>query len=334
MNSTSSIVNHIQKFTSQRDNELIAYSLMQSVQDMLSPHFQSIVTLSRSGHICRQFVLKRGQGTCLIENFEIDPKFDESIEYMEDNALTEYVLRTESGYTLYYLINATRKESKYFVLSTEIKLAKVQLYLLSGMFNIFKNYNELLNDAQTDQLTGLLNRKTFESSINRYWEQNVHSYNGVEKRADFEEGSSWVAIIDIDHFKNINDTYGHLFGDEILILVSNILKKSFRSDDLLFRFGGEEFVVLMRNLTEADCFNKLNEIRNTIEEYDFPKVGSVTISAGACMFFGDLFYMTILDYADKALFESKSKGRNQVTIYETSQIQTAQIIDDGDVDLF
>lgn len=334
MNSTSSIVNHIQKFTSQRDYELIAYSLMQSVQDMLSPYYQSIITVSKFGKVTNQFILKSGQGACLSENFDIDSTLQASLEYIENQALTEYTVKNDQGYTLYFLISSTRKESKYFILSTKVKLAKVQIYLLNGMFNIYKNYKELLTDAQTDELTGLLNRKTFDSSINRYWEQSDALFEGTEKRATFDQESTWIAILDIDYFKQINDKYGHLFGDEILILIANILKQSFRSTDLLFRFGGEEFVVLMRNLTEQDCLEKLNQIRETIANYDFPRVDSITVSIGACMFFGDIFYMTILDYADKALFKSKSNGRNQVTIHKASDISMDDDIEYGDVDLF
>src|SRR6202011_3687326 len=91
---------------------------------------------------------------------------------------------------------------------------------------------------------------------------------------------SWLALIDIDRFKSINDGYGHLFGDEVLLLVSQLMKRSFRGADQLFRFGGEEFVVLLDRASEPGAQIVLERLRTTIGEHEFPQVGQVTISVG------------------------------------------------------
>ncbi|NVK25652.1 MAG: GGDEF domain-containing protein [Gammaproteobacteria bacterium] len=333
MNSPNSIVNHIQKFTSQRDNELIAFSLMQSINDMLSPKYQSIVTVTKFNEISKQFTLRNGSGVFLDENFEVEKNFLECLATMETQNLEQYSNYSENGHTLYFLINNFRNETDYFFITTETRLSKVQEYLLSGMFKIFKNYNELLNDSQTDQLTGLLNRKTFDTSINRYWGK-VDEHFKPEKRVQGESVANWLVIIDIDHFKAINDSYGHLFGDEILILVSNLLKTQFRSNDLIFRFGGEEFVILMRDVAEHECKIKLEDVKQAIANYAFPKLDKLTVSMGACMLSQELFYMTVLDCADKALYQSKSNGRNQITFFDHLTIQSPEEKNFSEIDLF
>jgi diguanylate cyclase (GGDEF)-like protein len=126
----------------------------------------------------------------------------------------------------------------------------------------------------------------------------------------------WLGVIDIDHFKNINDNFGHLIGDEVLILVSNLMKSAFRSQDKLFRFGGEEFVVLLKPTELANALATFERYRKEVDGFRFPQVEHVTISAG---FTRIGLYDTpsmILDNADEALYYAKEHGRNLVFCYE------------------
>jgi Diguanylate cyclase, GGDEF domain len=91
---------------------------------------------------------------------------------------------------------------------------------------------------------------------------------------------SWLGLVDIDKFKCINDNYGHLFGDEVLLLVSQLMKKSFRGTDQLFRFGGEEFVIVLDHATTEGVEVAFDRLRETIAAFEFPQVGRVTISLG------------------------------------------------------
>lgn len=219
-----------------------------------------------------------------------------------------------------------------------------KLEVLKGIFQVYQNYQSLLDYSERDALTGLFNRKTFDEQFSR------HALTGfasgrpgtIIESLPPEEGSvpgepvqQWLAVVDIDHFKQVNDRFGHLYGDEVLILIANVLRSSFRSHDRIFRFGGEEFVVLLRSTTLATAHKVFNRFRLAVQEYNFPQVGRVTVSLG--------FVSTtrgssveILGQADQALYYAKEHGRNQVCFYDdlvASGELTAKVAND-DVELF
>ena len=145
----------------------------------------------------------------------------------------------------------------------------------------------------------------------------------------------WLAVVDIDHFKQVNDRFGHLYGDEVLILITNILRSSFRSHDRIFRFGGEEFVVLLRSTTLSTAHKVFNRFRLAVQEYNFPQVGRVTVSLGfVCTTKGSP--VEILGQADQALYYAKEHGRNQVCFYDdlVASGHLATKVANDDVELF
>jgi len=192
--------------------------------------------------------------------------------------------------------------------------------IIYGIVSIFSNFLTVLDDNEHDTLTGLLNRKTFDLRLTELIDL-VDEKNNVKLCAEGErrEGKAhtyhWAGILDIDHFKNINDTYGHVYGDEILLLFSNIMEKSFRSSDLLFRYGGEEFVVVLHPATEADAMMVYERFRRELEAYEFPQVGCVTVSIGVVKIDDQDHPTTVLEHADQALYFAKDNGRNQVRNY-------------------
>jgi diguanylate cyclase (GGDEF)-like protein len=122
--------------------------------------------------------------------------------------------------------------------------------------------------------------------------------------------------MDIDHFKRINDEFGHLYGDEVLLLLSRCMQRNFRQTDKLFRFGGEEFVVVLDRTSQPNSLKVLERFRNAIENYNFPQVGRVTISIGYVCLNGIDDPSTLVGRADQALYYAKEHGRNQVCFYE------------------
>ena len=132
-----------------------------------------------------------------------------------------------------------------------------------------------------------------------------------------------VAIFDIDHFKRLNDTYGHLAGDQVLRGVSRILTSQLRSEDVPARYGGEEFVVVLPNTTKEQALAMAEKIRRAIEAHSFPnafgnagKAGSVTISGGIASCDTDSSSNDVLASADKALYAAKEQGRNRVLAFK------------------
>lgn len=207
--------------------------------------------------------------------------------------------------------------------------------VLPLLLEFYMNFLTLLDDNERDALTGLLNRKTFDMHSARIIAtlQKQHQRT-PEKSAKVEY---CLAALDIDHFKHINDTFGHIYGDEVLLLFSNLMKKTFRGNDLLFRFGGEEFVVLLVNTNIAYSHIALERFRSAVENHNFPQVGKVTVSIGVASISFDEMPRITIDHADQALYFAKQNGRNQVRVYEELMKQgllKEQNIQTGDIELF
>jgi diguanylate cyclase (GGDEF)-like protein len=206
--------------------------------------------------------------------------------------------------------------------------------LVNAFLRIHQNYQTLLSENQRDRLTGLLNRRTFDDQINRILEEQRAAALKPARRNDHYNYS--LAILDIDHFKRINDTYGHLYGDEVLLLFAQIMKQTFRNEDLLFRFGGEEFIVLLKAPDTDTCMRILQRFRENVEKFSFPQVGHVTVSGGCVGISGSELQTTLLDHADQALYYAKNNGRNQIFRYEhlVEQGKLIPLSAEGSVDLF
>ncbi|WP_181161393.1 GGDEF domain-containing protein [Maribrevibacterium harenarium] len=213
------------------------------------------------------------------------------------------------------------------------KLNKSELYIIKGMLSIYNNFSNLLAESQTDELTGLMNRKTFDESIVKLYQ---HFSDPMSQEGD-QAPCTWLAIIDIDLFKHINDKYGHLYGDEILIHMARTLQQAFKPTDLLFRFGGEEFVVVLKDQTKQECMQSLENLRLAVERILVNEGEKLSVSIGATRFDHTVFHITLLDHADKALYFSKDNGRNQITFYEDMKARglvEEEELESGDIDLF
>ena len=218
-----------------------------------------------------------------------------------------------------------KHEAVHLLIQLERKLPfqRNELDLVAGLLDFFRNHLALIDYAETDTLTGLLNRKTLDENLDRIL-ANAAGDSSAEEKSSYparrhpnsKDSKNWLAIIDIDHFKRINDTYGHLIGDEVLLLLSRLMKETFRLDDQLFRFGGEEFVVVLQPTTLEDASTVLERFRSVVEEYTFPMVGNLTISVGFTHIEHYDNPTDLLDRADKALYYAKENGRNRLENYE------------------
>jgi diguanylate cyclase (GGDEF)-like protein len=178
----------------------------------------------------------------------------------------------------------------------------------------------LQESAFTDGLTGLYNRKFLEEHSKKLIPQ--------AKRDNFNIG---VLLLDMDHFKAVNDEYGHDIGDKVLKELSRILTETLRESDVIVRYGGEEFVVLLVNIkTEEDALTVANKIREKVKENEIDVyAGSKlrkTISIGLSMFPHDSSnFDSVIKNADIALYEAKSKGRDQVVRFTPESISSVDI---------
>ncbi|MBS0346704.1 MAG: GGDEF domain-containing protein [Proteobacteria bacterium] len=221
-------------------------------------------------------------------------------------------------------------------------LSEENLGTAEGFLGLYRNYMSLLDYSERDTLTGLLNRKTFDENLGKILnalavQRGAADDDSLLRRRQQDDGIHWLAVLDVDHFKRVNDQFGHLYGDEVLLLLARLMRDSFRHQDRLFRFGGEEFVVVLRASTEDEVAQALERLRATVEHYTFPQVGQVTISMGYTHIRSQDTIPEIVGRADEALYFAKGNGRNQIACYETllasGQI-TAREQPNGSMELF
>ncbi|WP_407270995.1 diguanylate cyclase [Radiobacillus sp. PE A8.2] len=168
-----------------------------------------------------------------------------------------------------------------------------------------RNNNKLTDAAMTDPLTGIPNRRKL---------------NEVMERWSMDGQLFTLVAIDADHFKLINDTYGHQAGDDVLKFLVQSIQSDIRRTDSLFRYGGEEFVLLLQNTTANDAYKIAEDLRTSIADKDSPVGRPITISLGISVFpihtnsIEELFRL-----ADKALYQSKLEGRNKTTVWSKDQ---------------
>ncbi|MEJ1392387.1 MAG: GGDEF domain-containing protein, partial [Candidatus Sedimenticola sp. (ex Thyasira tokunagai)] len=173
-----------------------------------------------------------------------------------------------------------------------------------------KELDQVRQQASTDPLTGLSNRKVFFETL----EETIAAAT-EEAGADF-----CLVMLDIDHFKNVNDTHGHLVGDKVIRFVADTLKKNTKGRDTAARYGGEEFTLLLPQTQTTGAVALSESIRNTIADTSLvhsknkTPIGQVTISAGVALFRPGDTPTELIERADNALYYAKKHGRNQVVI--------------------
>ncbi|HEB96430.1 MAG TPA: GGDEF domain-containing protein [Sedimenticola thiotaurini] len=175
------------------------------------------------------------------------------------------------------------------------------------MENLRKELEQVRLQASTDALTGLANRATFFDRLRQTVEE-------AEKEREY----FCVVMADIDHFKRVNDTFGHLVGDKVIRFVAETLKQSLKGQDTAARYGGEEFALLLPNTSAENAVVLCDKIRNHIANTNLVRTGTreslgqITISAGVAQYrFGEEM-MDFMQRADQALYVAKENGRNRV----------------------
>jgi len=180
---------------------------------------------------------------------------------------------------------------------------------IAGMAAIAIDNSVLFEISTTDMMTKLKLKHVLYQTMKQNFNPEISPIN--------------ILMMDIDHFKNLNDTYGHAFGDVVLIKVASILLNSLRLEDLAARYGGEEFVILLKNMTSDDARMVAERVRKKIESMDFAftengknEIVKTTISIGIAKYNSSLDFVPedLIKRADTALYQAKESGRNRVEI--------------------
>lgn len=203
--------------------------------------------------------------------------------------------------------------SKHFVLlvksSEPDKL--IEEDYLQFLFHFYCHQLQMLQGTYRDALTGLYNRRAFNEKIPQLLDS-----NGSHQRRAKNYSPTVYVMLDIDRFKSINDDMGHLFGDEVLLLLAQQMSESFRDNDLLFRYGGEEFAMVLMDIPLEQAKQTLDRFREKIASHKFPNVKQVTVSIGFTQFDKRLSMDELIGQADNALYYCKSTTRNAVHCYQ------------------
>ncbi len=225
-------------------------------------------------------------------------------------------------------------------LSLSNEFSAQQRVTLMGLIEYFGNHIALLDYGEADTLTGLASRKTFDKHLFELLGKAASDdlLSGPEsRRRGTPDSSHWLAVCDIDHFKQVNDNFGHLIGDEVLIMLAQEMRQSFRFDDQLFRFGGEEFIALLQPTEAQYALATLERFRTNVEKQLFSRVGHITVSIGFSALMPNDTPTDVIDRADEALYFAKRHGRNRVDCYEklvASGDVAIKEIAKGEVELF
>ena len=165
----------------------------------------------------------------------------------------------------------------------------------------------------TDKLTSLWNRVKLDKLL-------------VSQAAAYHRHSETycVMLLDVDHFKLVNDTHGHNTGDVVLVELAGILEKTMRANDIVGRWGGEEFMVLLSKSDAAKAEIAAEKIRLAVKQHEFPEVGNITVSIGVCEVNQELSILKMIDCADQALYKAKENGRDQVCVFVPEKFESLE----------
>jgi len=323
---TLQIFDAIINMTSVRDRRSLEASLVNTLHDVIS-HVTTVNLLrvpreTAADYLevaaCRPRIQQQVQ-LKLIDHEHGDPRMSKTSLSDECVLHGRTVSQQHAGLTttLFPIISHQLVSAILSITATDFGPAQQEM--VQGFVKIYSNFLAIAHDNEHDTLTGLLNRKTFDLHLSELLSinpANDSDHSDISERRQLKQGEShWISLLDIDFFKSVNDNFGHVYGDEVLLLFSKIMMKTFRNSDIMFRYGGEEFVVVLSPTKRADALLTFERFRQAVEQFDFPKVGKITVSIGIASLKPQDNPTSILEYADEALYYAKDNGRNQVFNY-------------------
>lgn len=329
----STAIEHLASLTVHRDRDLLDTTLVHSMRELFQPTLVAVYMLVGAPGSTQRWLLRAKLSADDIAATS-DPSWVRLDQLPERGAKPAHARCIEQqeivrisaprpdggasgGGTMLFPMAAHGEQQTVLELQCDTAFPEDALHTADCVLRVYRNFCGLLDYSERDTLTGLLNRKTFDETFYKTVQAAVMTQTPALGRrqalpASPRDTGHWLGVIDIDHFKSVNDTHGHLIGDEVLLLVGRIMRSTFRFQDRLYRFGGEEFLVLLRCPTEADALKAFERVRANMEGYAFPQVGRVTVSVGFTEVLPDDTPTAAFERADRAVYYAKQHGRNQV----------------------
>ena len=365
----SNVVGQLAELTTLRDRDLLDTTLAAALRDILRP--QQVAIYRCVGEEIERRWLMRARLRLHDLAAASDPPWAELAQLptldafpARLQALREQQVVVQAGppQLSVFPLTTDRDVAGVLEITTDQPLDSTDHRLVGGILRIYRNFQGLLDYSERDTLTGLLNRKTFDEAFSKlgssfsppqldvtgvageqsgeqggaHADPATLALGGLGRRSALGSQPRYIGVIDIDHFKRVNDQHGHLIGDEVLLLLSRLMRSVFRFHDQLFRFGGEEFVVLMRCHGEADAGVALERLRSSVKAFAFPQVGSISVSAGYSQVLPGDTPASAFERADRAVYWAKAHGRDQVCSH-AALVARGDLLDQAkvsDVELF
>ena len=319
---------HIARITRERDRAQLKIALAEALRDLLGSSrvvIHNILQAPGETFVWPAAVVD-DTGSHIHDDGLSIPADMVSIDYypLLDACLHSGTRQSDGDSTIFPILKASGSSFGFVAIAGK-PLDAPQLVIADHLLAIYANILSLLDYSEIDTLTGLLNRKTFDVYLMRILHNLASGDDSRVKALHLPQRRSqhpapldhWLGVLDVDHFKNVNDKFGHVIGDEMLLLIATLMKSSFRAHDKLFRFGGEEFVMLLKPTEECNAHSAFERFREKIGTFRFPQAGRITVSIGYVRIRLDDQPSVILEHADAALYWAKEQGRNQVANYDS-----------------
>ena len=326
---THDVIESVVNLTGQRDELTLLRSLQDSILEMLPMVQVSMVCLVPQSE--RQQWLRDEACALPTPMFPVTDALLAEVMSLDADAPSRQSVQDGQHYLICSL--GIRDDQRKAIVVRQPEWDEADLRIAQGMLKIYANYARVLFDSERDTLTGLYTRKKLEQKLSEM----LAARMGAHNRERDQSTGDYLAVLDIDHFKRINDNFGHLIGDEVLITFAGLVRNALRDADWVFRYGGEEFVVLIKGVLPEVIGTILERIRTRVQDHLFPQVGQVTVSIGYTPIVDQALPPYVFEEADKALYYAKEHGRNQVCNYSALVSSGALAQEErasGSIDLF
>jgi diguanylate cyclase (GGDEF)-like protein len=333
----TTLIEHLVKLTDHRDRDLLELTLSKALLDLLP--IQRIVIariVSEEGEkrwleVAR---LDAKGGGRVVDPLRVDfstlAHLDDArdrVKCLEQRETIEIAWAGEDGprISMLPLFSDSRTDDDGVIeVHSDAPLSSDQLLTIEQLRRIYRNMYSLLEYSDRDALTGLLNRKSLDDAFYSAVLQELDGLTGDNQLAGMPKGldherrhrvpvNYWLGSAVIDDFGALNDKYGHLVAEEVLLLVARVMNNTFRTYDRIYRFGGEHFGVLMHCPDEALVLAAFERFRANVEKFNFPQGCRVTVSCGFTSVMADDSPSSALDKTERAVDFAQRSGHNRVS---------------------
>ena len=331
----STLIEHILKLTDHRDRDLLELTLAKALIDLLPIQRITIARVMSEEGEKRWLEVARMDakgGGKVVDPLRVDfqslarlSDASDRVKCLSSRDMVEIAWAGEQGPRIFMLplFSDSRKDDEGIIeIHCDNTLSAASLLMIDQLRKIYRNMYALLEYSDRDALTGLLNRKSLDDA---FYSAVLEELDGVagnlvvsakpqaldQDRRHRVPANYWLGSARIDNFGAVNDAYGHLIAEEVLLLVGRVMNNTFRTYDRIYRFGEDHFGVLMHCPDEALVLAAFERFRANVENFNFPQVGKLTVSCGFTTVLADDSPSSALEKTERAVDFAQRSGSNR-----------------------